>query len=172
MKSLTQFCPAGVSLNAFTSCRGRGGVPGTDTFRYLFLCQFQPQHPSCGIPHRPKFQPAQCSSRAGQQLQPNRGLGLWEQGVPGTPRCHIHPRIAAGCREGLRMLQPEQLCHLGGLWAGPWPGEASGWERGRGLPGPSREGRAGPSRGLHASWGAGGPRAWGQGGCLFLVRVL
>lgn len=135
MKSLTQFCPAGVSLNAFTSCRGRGGVPGTDTFRYLFLCQFQPQHPSCGIPHRPKFQPAQCSSRAGQQLQPNRGLGLWEQGVPGTPRCHIHPRIAAGCREGLRMLQPEQLCHLGGLWAGPWPGEASGWERGRGAAG-------------------------------------
>lgn len=33
VKSLTQFCPAGVSLNAFPNYRGRGGVPSTVIFR-------------------------------------------------------------------------------------------------------------------------------------------
>lgn len=91
--------------------------------------------PAVGSLTGPTFQPAQCSGRAGQRLQANRGSGQQEQRAPGTPRCHIHPQRALGRRGVLGMLQSEELCRLGGLPAGPWPGEAPGWERGWGAAG-------------------------------------
>lgn len=96
MKSLTQFCPAGVSLNAFTSCRGRGGVPGTDTFRYLFLCQFQLQHPGCGIPHWPYISACAVLWQGWAATAAKQGLGAAGTGGTGHPEVPHPP--AKSCR--------------------------------------------------------------------------
>lgn len=183
MKSLTQFCPAGVSeclykLEEDSQALIFSGIPYSASYSHdtpANQWSFRVLHPLCVAAWAELLWG--WSETAAEQdlgwLPPSR-----EQGVAG----HLevpHPGQRAASQE--RSPQDASAsCGLNGSASstgssrGPWQGWI--WAgRGQGAGGagmPSREGWVGPRQELCSTQGAGGPRAWGQGGCLFLVRVL